>query len=114
MASEIFVPAQALVSTNYAIEGAIWAIFKKADFNQRYICYTNMLKVTYLSQPCLISKQISTHKMYSKWARRLVDANEMRTKSKQFSKIAYGNSILAFDLMVTNAKAYENQIEAQI
>ena len=29
-------------------------------------------------------------------------------------RIAYGNSIIAFDEMVTNAKAYENQIEAQI
>ena len=114
MASEVFVPAQALVSTNFPIETAIWSIFKHADFNQRYFCYTNMLKVTYLSQPCLLSKQINVHKRYQKWHKRLVDANEMRTKSKQFSKIAFGNTILAFDLMVTNAKAYENQIEACI
>ena len=67
-----------------------------------------------MSQPCLISKQINVHKQFSKWARRLVDANEMRTKTKQFSKIAYGNSILALDLMVTTARSYENQIEAQI
>ena len=101
MASEIFVPAHALVSTNYALEGAIWAIFKHADFNQRYICYTNMLKVTYLSQPCLVAKQIQVHKAFSKWAKQLADASDLRTKSKQLSRIVYGNSILAFDLMVT-------------
>ena len=56
MASEIFVPAHALVTTNYSIESAVWAIFKQADFNARYICYTNMLKTTYLSQPCLVAK----------------------------------------------------------
>ena len=116
MASEVFVPAQALISTNFPIESMIWSIFKHADFNQRYICYTNMLKVTYLSQPCLVAKQINVHKKYFKWARRLVDASETRTntKSKEFAKIGYGNSILAFDQMVTQAKAYENQIEAQI
>lgn len=48
------------------------------------------------------------------WARRLVDASEMRIRTKQFLKISNGNSLLALDLMVTNAKAYENQIEAQI
>ena len=67
-----------------------------------------MLKTTYLSQPCLIAKQIIVYKKYKKWANRLVDAGEMRTKSKQFLRIGYGNSILAFDMMVTNAKAYEN------
>lgn len=73
-----------------------------------------MLKATYLSQPCLLSRQINVHKQFSMWARRLVDASEMRIRTKQFLKIAYGNSLLALDLMVTNAKAYENQIEAQI
>ena len=99
MASEIFVPAHALVSTNYALEGAIWAIFKHADFNQRYICYTNMLKTTYLSQPVLVSKQIEVYKKFSKWARRLVDTGDRdsRSKCKQFMRIANGNCLLAFD-----------------
>jgi len=114
LASEVFVPAQALVSTNFAIETAIWAIFKHADFNQRYSCYTTMLKLTYLSQPCLVAQQINVHKKFSRWSQRLVDANETRIKCKQFMRIAYGNCLLAFDLMVTNAKAYDNQIEAQI
>ena len=65
-----------------------------------------MLKGTYLSHPCLIAKQIQVYRTYSKWARRLVD---IRTNSStQFQKIACGNSILAFDLMVTSAKAYDN------
>ena len=58
IASDIFVPAHSLVSTNFTIEGAIWAIYKHADFNQRYTCYSGMLKMTYLSHPCLIAKQI--------------------------------------------------------
>ena len=33
MCSEVFVPAHALVSANYAIEGDIWEIFKHGDFN---------------------------------------------------------------------------------
>ena len=73
-----------------------------------------MLKMTYLSQPYLIAKQITVHKQFSKWANRLVDASETRTKCKQFMRIANGNFLLAFDLMVAGAKAYENQIEAQI
>ena len=67
-----------------------------------------MLKATYLSHPCLLARQISVHKQFSMWARRLVDANEMRGRTKQFQKIAFGNSLLALDLMVTNAKSYEN------
>ena len=56
LASEIFMPALTLVSCNSAIETGVWAIFKQADFNLRYSCYTSMIKFTYLSQPVLIAK----------------------------------------------------------
>ena len=75
-------PALSLISSNFGAESGVWAIFKHADFNQRYTCYTNMLKFTYLSQPLLISKQIEIYKKFSKWARRLVDSSDSRTKCK--------------------------------
>ena len=64
----------------------------------------------------LVAKQIEVYKKFSKWARRLVDTNkrDSRGKSKHFMQITFGNYLLAFDLMVQNSKAYENQIEAQI
>ena len=34
--------------------------------------------------------------------------------SKQVSKIASGNALVIFELIVNNAKAYDNMIDAQI
>ena len=38
----------------------------------------------------------------------------MRQISKQLSKIASGNALIVFELIVNNAKSYDNMIEAQM
>ena len=40
--------------------------------------------------------------------------DQLRQKSRPLTKAASGNAIIAFDTLMTNAKAYDNQIEAQI
>ena len=37
--------------------------------------------------------------------------DQLKQKSRLLTKIASGNAIIAFDRIVTNAKAYDNQIE---
>ena len=61
----------------------------------------------------MIAKQISVYRQIGKWARRL-DNDQLRQKSRLLTKIASGNAIIAFDIIVTQSKAYENQIETQI
>ena len=46
LVNEVFLPANALVSPNPAIEDAVWTILRHSDHNQRYISYTNILKAT--------------------------------------------------------------------
>lgn len=47
------------------------------------------------------------------WASRL-NTDQMKQMSKQLSKIASGNALIVFELIVSNAKSYDNMIDAQI
>lgn len=106
-------PALALTSENYHLEHLLWLVFKSADFRQRYAFYSKMLAKTYLSYPCLLAKLINVHRESKMWASRL-NTDQMKQMSKQLSKIASGNALIVFELIVNNAKSYDNMIEAQI
>jgi hypothetical protein len=72
-----------------------------------------MLQKTYLSYPCLLAKLINVHRESKMWASRL-NTDQMKQMSKQLSKIATGNALIVFELIVCNAKSYDNMIDAQI
>jgi hypothetical protein len=109
----VFFPALALTSENYHLEHLVWQIFKHADFRQRYAFYSKMLQKTYLSYPCLLAKLIMVHRECKNWASRL-NSDQLRQMSKQLCKIASGNALIMFELIVSNAKSYDNMIETQI
>jgi hypothetical protein len=83
----------------------------KVDSTTRYTYYTKMLTESYLSNLSLLQAMIETQTQVSKWQRRFSTEN-VRQSTRQVSKLASGNSLIVFDIIIKQAKQYDNQIES--
>ena len=70
-----------------------------------------MLTESYLSNLSLLQAMIETQTQVSKWQRRFSTEN-VRQSTRQVSKLASGNSLIVFDIIIKQAKQYDNQIES--
>ena len=70
-----------------------------------------MLTESYLSNLSLLQTMIETQTQVSKWQRRFSTEN-VRQSTRHVSKLASGNSLIVFDIILKQAKQYDNQIES--
>eukprot|EP01022_Parablepharisma_sp_SALTPOND_P003062 TRINITY_DN1121_c0_g1_i1.p1 TRINITY_DN1121_c0_g1~~TRINITY_DN1121_c0_g1_i1.p1 ORF type:complete len:867 (-),score=104.28 TRINITY_DN1121_c0_g1_i1:1480-4080(-) len=111
LCTKVLLPALSLVKCNPGICAALWEVLVEFDYTDRYNMYNEWLTTAYFSHPLLIVQYALSTKETRKWLKRLARGN-VRQTGKLLAKLSHSNPCLLFDLVLTQAKSYENQIQS--
>jgi len=113
LCTKILLPSLSLIKCNPGICAVLWDVLAEFDYTERYTMYNECLTVAYFGHPQLTVQYALSSKDTHKWLKRFAKANA-RQAGKTLAKLSHSNPCLLFDLILTQMKAYENQIQVLV
>lgn len=111
LCAKVLLPALSLIKCNPGVCTELWEVLREFEYSERYIMYQEWLSTAYFSQSHLIVQYALTTKDTRKWLKRLAKVN-IRQTGKLLAKISHNNPCLVFDIILTQTRSYENQIQS--
>ncbi len=110
LCTKVLLPALSLTKCNPGICTALWEILAEFDYFERYNMYNEWLTVAYFAHPQLMVQYALSTKDTRKWLKRLARGT-VRQTGKLLAKLSHSNPCILFDLILTQSRSYENQIQ---
>ena len=106
-------PALTMKKGNPGLAYDVWSVLKRFSVERRYIIYFNWLRGSKFSHPRVILENGNTTKETLQWAKRLSWDN-LKLFGKLIAKISHSNPLVVFEMVLTNVRVYDNQIQALV